>query len=402
MLISADNVVIKGLAFTAHDPKVTANVAGTERTATVILTEGDNFEFSYNYVISGKGIVIEAGNSENFTMNKNFFNWTTELGATGAWAWRPIRLDGKITNLEFNNNKVIQTADDDTSAGLYDILYVQTAAGTVNINNNNLYGYSYNWNFNIASAKEVTELNFNYNYVDGVVNEEGKNSGNTTLNVGAMGNATNANYIGNVVNTAGTTFSYDVADEAAYAGLITVTGNKFYSEAYKPRIKKAIKAECVVVKDNYIKAGAVTATGSFAFTMDGNLTDEAAFDALAYEAAKEYKANKFAAGYVNGTHVYIATKYQFNAYYEAEVALKYDVASDSYVVVKNEQNCTLAVGEYDVLLAVHDACADKDAAAIVKALKAGDKVKLSASFAEITGYAKTTDIDVTVSVYAAK
>jgi hypothetical protein len=103
-----------------------------------------------------------------------------------------------------------------------------------------------------------------------------------------MGNATNANYIGNVVNTAGTTFSYDVADEAAYAGLITVTGNKFYSEAYKPRIKKAIKAECVVVKDNYIKAGAVTAVGSFAFTMDGNLTDEAAFDALAFEAAKEY------------------------------------------------------------------------------------------------------------------
>ena len=400
--INSQGVTIDGLAFTGHEAKITESVNGTDRAATVIMQSADDFKFVNNYVTSGKGIVFEVNTAVNFEMSNNFFDWTKENGATGAWAWRPIRIDGKVTNFVFANNKVIQTADDDTSAGLYDIVYIQNAAGTVDIVNNNLVGYSYNWNFNIANAKEVTELNFNYNYVDGVVTD-GVNSGNTTINVSGMGDNTNANYIGNVVNTAGTTYSYDVADAATYAGTITVTGNKFYSETYKPRIKKALAAERVVHADNYIKAAAVTATGSFTFTMDGNVTDEAAFDAVKYEAtAKEFTVNKFACGYVNGTHVYLASKYQFNAYYEAEVALQYDVATGAYVVVAAEQNCSLQPGEYDLLLAVHGSCAAAAAAEVIKGLKVGDKVVIEADYATLTGYTASTDVAIKVLVYAAK
>ena len=167
--INSQGVTIDGLAFTGHEAKITESVNGTDRAATVIMQSADDFKFVNNYVTSGKGIVFEVNTAVNFEMSNNFFDWTKENGATGAWAWRPIRIDGKVTNFVFANNKVIQTADDDTSAGLYDIVYIQNAAGTVDIVNNNLVGYSYNWNFNIANAKEVTELNFNYNYVDGVV-----------------------------------------------------------------------------------------------------------------------------------------------------------------------------------------------------------------------------------------
>ena len=270
MLINADNVTIKGIAFTGHDAKIAANISGTERSATVIVTAGKNFEFVNNYVTSGKAIVFEFGTVEDVKFDSNFFNWTKELGATGAWAWRPIRMDGKVTNLDFTNNKIIQTADDDTSAGLYDIVYIQNAAGIININNNDIVGYSYNWNFNIANAAECTEINFNNNIVDGP-----EDAGSTTINVGTMGKNTSANFKDNTVNTAGTTYSYDIkdADLAEYAGTITITGNTFNSSAYKPRIKDAVAAANVVHTGNVIKAGAVTATGSFTFTMDGNTAE---------------------------------------------------------------------------------------------------------------------------------
>lgn len=400
MLINADNVVIKGLAFTGHDPKVTATIATAEKPGTVVVPTGKGFLFENNYVTSGKAVVFQFGTNEDVVFKNNFFDWTKENGATGAWAWRPIRLDEKVTNFAFEGNKVIQTADDDTNAGLYDIVYIQSAAGEINVNNNSFVGYSYNWNVNVANAKEVTVLNYNGNFVDGVVTD-GVNSGNTTINVGSMGNETVANFVGNVVNTAGTTYSYDVADLAAFVGKINVVGNKFYSETYKPRIKKAVAAELVAHKDNYVKAGVITSAGAdmFAFTMDGNLTDEAAFDAMGYEAAKEFTVNKFAAGYVNGTHVYLASKYQFNTYYDAEVALKYDVASDAYVVISNEQNCSLAVGSYDLLLAVHGSCANAEAAAIVKSLKAGDKVVIDAEYKDLTAYAASADVEIKVTVY---
>ena len=139
-----------------------------------------------------------------------------------------------------------------------------------------------------------------------------------------------------------------------------------------------------------------------AISFETPYASEAELDSKNYEAtAKEYKANKFAAGYVDGTHVYIAYKYQFNAYYEAEVALKYVPAFGYYEVIANEQNCTLAAGSYDLLLAVHSACANADAAAVVKSLKKGDKIVLSASYAELTGYTATSNIDVTVTVYPA-
>lgn len=278
MLISADNVTIKGLAFTEHNNKVEGPVGSGVKTGTVLVTVVKNFVFENNYVTSGKAVVFQFDTVEGLSIENNFFDWTKENGASGAWAWRPIRIDGKVTNFEFNNNKVIQTADDDTSAGLYDIVYIQNAAGTVDILNNNMVGYSYNWNFNIANAEAVSEINFIGNVIDGVVVDE-VNSGNTTLNVGVMGAATNANFKDNVVTTAGTTYSFDVKDGVTYTGTITVSGNKFLSEAYKPRIKDAVDAATVVHTNNYIKAGAVTATGSFTFTMDGNFTIETEFDA---------------------------------------------------------------------------------------------------------------------------
>ncbi len=403
--VNAKGVKIDGLAFTGQAPKITETLYGTDRSATVMILSGDDFAFVNNYVTSGKGIVFEVDTAVNFEMSGNFFEWTTEKGATGAWAWRPIRMDGKITNLVFSDNKVIQTAKDDSNAGLYDIVYVQTAAGTININNNNIVGYSYNWNFNIANAKEVTELNFNYNYIDGVVTE-GVNSGSTAINVGNMGSATSANFVGNILNTAGTTFSYDINDDCVsdYSGAITITGNKFLGDAYKPRIKDAIAAEKVSFKNNYIKAGTITAldANKVEFKLDGNYTNETEFEAANYETAKELKVTKFAAGYVNGNDVYIATEYQFNAYYDAEVSLRYDVASGAYIVIANEKNCTLAVGTYDLLLAVHGNCVDKDAAAIVKSLKAGDKLVFDADYATITGYSASTTVDIKLTVYPVK
>jgi hypothetical protein len=266
LLVKAVNFTVKGIAMTDHAAKISETVGGAERSATVIIL-GSNFTFENNYVTSGKGIVFEAGTVSNFVMKYNFFDWTKENGATGAWAWRPIRLDEKVTNMDFCNNKVIQTADDDTSAGLYDIVYIQNAAGIINFNENDMVGYSYNWNFNIANASAAQVINFCKNKVYGV-----DGGGNTTLNVAYMGKNTSANYCDNEVKTAGTTYSFDITDSyvSSWTGTITVTGNKFYSDTYKPRIKDAVNASQVIHKDNVITAGAVTATGSFTFTMDGN------------------------------------------------------------------------------------------------------------------------------------
>lgn len=403
IIVNAKGVKIDGLAFTGQTAKVTKTLYKTDRSATVMVLSGDDFAFVNNYVTSGKGIVFEVDTAVNFEMSGNFFNWTTESGAVGGAYWRPIRMDGKVTNLVFSDNKIIQTVEDDSGDGFYDIVYVQTAAGTVNINNNNIVGYSYNWNFNIASALDVTELNFNYNYIDGVVTE-GVNSGSTALNVLTIGDTTNANFVGNVANTAGTTFSYGVNDATAYAGTITITDNKFLGDTYKPRIKQAISAEKVIFKGNYIKAGTITAldANKVEFKLDGNYTSETEFDSANYDATKEFEVTKFATGYVNGKDVYIATKYQFNAYYDAEVSLKYDVATNSYIVIANEKDCTLDAGTYDLLLAVHGSCTDTDAAAIVKALKAGDKLVFNVDFATITGYSATSTVEINVTVYPVK
>lgn len=404
--INGAKVVIKGMAFTGHAAKVTDTVAGTERSATVLALTGKGFTFENNYVTSGKGIVFEFGTINDVVFNKNFFNWTAELGATGAWAWRPIRLDGTTTNVAFTNNKVYQSAKDDTSGGFYDLLYVQDAAGLVEISNNHIEGYSYNWNFNIANASKVTELNFNNNFITGIV-KDGVNSGSTTINVGYMGSDTNANFLNNVVLTAGTTLSYDVTDDsvAAYAGKITIKGNQFLADTFKPRIKDALAAEKVEFVGNYVKAGEVTAVGAFAFVLDGNYTTEEAFAAASAHVTTPVTvaATKFAGGYVNGQEVYLATKYQFNSYYNDEIALKYIAATDSYEVVQADSNCTLTAGvDYDVLLAVHETCTDAAAKTAIAAIKVGDMVKISLSYEEILAFTATSAITATVSIYAKK
>lgn len=402
--VVADNVTIDGLAFTGHSAKISEEINGGTKTATVIISSSKNFKLVNSYVISGAGIVFEVNTAENFEMSGNYFNWTKENGATGAWAWRPIRVDGKVTNLTFSDNKVYQTAKDASSSGMYDIIWANQVAGTVNITNNSFVGYSYNWNINLNSAKEATEINYNYNFVNGIDNAEGVNSGNTTILVKNMGAATNANFIANTVNTAGTTFSYDIVDGETYTGKITITDNKFLGSEFKPRIYDSISSENLVFENNYIKAGQITEleANKYEFSLTGNFTSEDEFDAANYEATKTFTVTSVATGYVNGTGVYLSAKYQFNAYYVAEVSLKYDVATNTYIVLANEQNCTAEVGSYDLLLAVHSACTDAEAKALIPTLKAGDRISFDADFATITGYSKTTAVTINATVYPVK
>ncbi len=203
---------------------------------------------------------------------------------------------------------------------------------------------------------------------------------------------TNTTFNGTLPETSGGLF------EAGTAACLGVTVDKcIFVNAGNYVHMNAVPADLVFVANYFVKDGEYLTTVPEEITGDKVVAGQALVKT--YGETSTAKITRVACGYVNGSEVYLgANGYGFNKFYEAEVAILYNKGLGCYEVVDVAQE-SVYDGKYDFLLAVHSNCADTAGAAVVKALKVGDKITFDVAYETLAALTATTVMEINLTVY---